>query len=290
MEAEWNTRSGWRFGEYPATHRPRIGVAPTGCTNVIVKRNYSHHVYVGGWSQGANFEIFDTAASTIEHNVIYDSSWPVRGGGAGTEFRYNLVLMAGHEWMQPNAGIAVHHNLFVGGDEDQGGLFVYNSEAAPNAPVIDIYNNTLDGMAGTGIMAAIRLGSTAGPTRINSNAFLNYPKGQVVLIEGGSVDADYNGFFASQATAYSDGRQPAHDLSGSTIPMVSPPQVPFTFDEGALWLRTTTVANVLASYRASYAPKPDGSLLGAGDSKSVAANWMGAIGAGQADTDRFGRP
>jgi hypothetical protein len=269
---------------------PRVGLSASESSDVVFRRNYSHHVYVGGWSQGANFELFGTTTSVFEHNVVNDSSWPVRGGGTGSEFRYNLVLMAGHEWMQPAAGLKVHHNIFVGGDQDQGGIYVYNSQASPSAPAISFYNNTLDGLGKDGIMASVRTGSTAGPVTLSSNAFLNYPKGQVILIEGGTVSADYNGFFACQATSYSDGRAGAHDVVAVKAALRSPPSVAFSMDEGAIWTRATTVATVLQAYRSNYEPTAASPLLGAGDPQIAPSNWMGAIGNGTSDLDRFGRP
>ena len=37
---------------------PRVGIASDGSTqNMQIRRNYSHHIYRGGWSQGSNFEL-----------------------------------------------------------------------------------------------------------------------------------------------------------------------------------------------------------------------------------------
>ncbi len=52
--------------------------------------------------------------------MLYDSSWPVRG--IADEFRYNLVLEGGHQWIVLANGAYVHHNIFIGGDLDGGGI------------------------------------------------------------------------------------------------------------------------------------------------------------------------
>jgi hypothetical protein len=268
---------------------PRAGIAIGGAKNVQVRRNFSHHVYYGGWSQGSNFEIEGATASTVEHNVVYGSSWPVRGG-SGVDFRYNLVLEAGHEWMQPQAGVSVHHNIFVGGDNDQGGLYAYNDPANPSAPAIHIYNNTIDPLPGKGIATALLTDSSTGPIALSSNAFLNIPAATtVVTVHGAGITADYNGFFDSPgATHYSDGRMPAHDVTGSAN-LTNQPTVIFSMDEYTVWTRATTTANVLAAYRAMYAPAAGSPLLSGGDPAISASNWIGAVGSGQA-TDSFGHP
>ena len=138
-----------------------------------IVRNYSHHAYFGGWSEGNDFEIEGLTNSVIEHNVIYGSSWPIRGGGSGLEFRYNLVLQAGHEWMQPDAGISIHHNVFVGGDCDQGGLLSYADPANTDGTVINISNNTIDPMLSSDMTAAIVVDASSPTVNINSNAFVN---------------------------------------------------------------------------------------------------------------------
>jgi hypothetical protein len=271
---------------------PRAGIFALGSTNVTVRRNYSHHVYYGGWSQGANFEIENSSLSIIEHNVVSGSSWPVRGGGKGMEFRYNLVLDAGHEWMQPAPGLSIHHNLFVGGDEDQGGLFIYQNGAPATAPPVSVYNNTFDGLKGGMIMASIRLSATVGPVTISSNAFLNYPKGPIILLETAAaamLKADYNGFFTAVTPLYSDARSPAHDVKG-TDPMLAAARTSvFDLDEVAIWNRSTTAAAVISVYRGQYKPSAGSPLIGAGDATIGAGNWIGAIGDGQ-PVDGFGRP
>jgi hypothetical protein len=267
---------------------PRVGIYIGGAKDVQVRRNFSHHVYYGGWSQGSNFEIEGATSSTIEHNVVYGSSWPVRGG-SGCEFRYNLVLEAGHEWMQPQAGASVHHNVFVGGDNDVGGFYAYNDPPLSNAPSIQIYNNTIDPLPGGGMATALLTDSTTGPISLSSNAFVNIPPVTIVHVNGVGITADYNGFFGSPgATPYSDGRSPAHDVVG-TAKLSNPPSVVFSIDEYTIWTRTTTTASVLSAYRAMYTPATGSPLLAGGDPAITASNWIGAIGSGQS-SDAFGRP
>jgi hypothetical protein len=267
---------------------PRVGIAIGNAHGMQVRRNFSHHVYYGGWSQGSNFEIEGATSSTVEHNVVYGSSWPVRGG-SGCDFRYNLVLEAGHEWMQPQAGAAVHHNVFVGGDNDVGGLYAYNDPPQSNAPAIQIYNNTFDPLPKGGIATALLTDSTTGPITLSSNAFVNMPSVTVVTVKATGITADYNGFLDSPgATHYSDGRTPAHDVTGAAK-LANPPSVVFSIDEYTIWTRATTTASVLSAYRAMYAPATGSPLLAGGDPAIAAGNWIGAVGSGQA-TDSFGKP
>ena len=78
---------------------PRVGIMlESGSHHITVRRNYSRHVYFGGWSQGNNFELGASDNNVlVEHNIVRDSSWAVRD--VACEFRYNLVLGAGHQWM-----------------------------------------------------------------------------------------------------------------------------------------------------------------------------------------------
>lgn len=78
---------------------PRVGIMlESGANHITLRRNYSHHVYYGGWSQGNNFEMGAANDQVIvEHNIVRDSSWAVRD--VACEFRYNLILGARHEWM-----------------------------------------------------------------------------------------------------------------------------------------------------------------------------------------------
>jgi hypothetical protein len=256
---------------------PRVGFTIYQSSAIEVRRNYSHHVYYGGWSQGANFELESSPSMTVEHNVVFGSSWPVRG--AGCEFRYNLVLDAGHEWLWPEPGGSIHHNVFSGGDNDVGGIFLTYDFSG-----IDVYNNTLDGGNGWNTAVALQMGSM----NVHSNAFVNVPDGTTVDVTGGTLTADYN-FFDNPQNNYSDGRTPAHDVGGAA--RLAMPTTTFDLDESVIWNRGTTVVGVLGLYRTRYTPQAGSPLIDTGDPQGGAGNDIGAVGAGQANlVDLFGLP
>jgi hypothetical protein len=257
---------------------PRVGIFVDRSQDIQLRRNYSHHIYFGGWSQGNNFELGGAATVTAEHNVIVGGSWPVRG--VGGEFRYNLVLDAGHQWLWADgSGANVHHNLFVGGENDVGGIyvpyFVLN---------VRIANNTIDlgdGSRGT----AMRIGD--GRVSLTSNIVMN-ASSPAIRIDGGTLAADYNLFWRRPSIAYSDGRTPAHDSGGDPrLPGFSAAR--FAIDESRLWTRTASPYEILRHYRTLYTPGPGSAATGAGDPSAGAGNSIGAI-SGLADgVDRFGR-
>jgi hypothetical protein len=254
---------------------PRVGIYAGD--SVQVRRNYSHHVYYGGWSQGSNFELGGGTGVVAENNVIYGSSWPVRG--VANEFRYNLVLEAGHEWLwADHNGGNIHHNVFVGGDCDIGGIWIlYNSTN------VRIMNNTFDGLP-DGIGTAIKIDN--GMASMTSNLFTNAPN-PAVDIAGGSMTTDYNLFFGAKSS-YSDGRNPAHDLE--TDPKLSaPPKVQFDLDEVGVWKRTVTVRDVLTHYRMLYTPASGSPVIDAGDPAGGSGNDIGAVDDGDVNAgDHFG--
>lgn len=260
---------------------PRVGISVQNSTGIQVRRNYSHHVYTGGWSQGANFELQGSPNMTVEHNVISGSSWPVRG--VGCEFRYNLVLDAGHQWLWADtSGGYVHHNVFAGGDSDVGGVY-----ALYNPQNVRILNNTFDGQGRSSISAILKM--TGGTVTLASNLFLNDPNPSPVSISGGTLTADYNLFHNTAAPNYSDGRAPAHDLMGNPM-LTAPPAVPFDLDESGLWRRTVTVRDTLSLYRTRYQPKPGSPAIDAGDPAGGSGNDVGAVGSGAVNAaDRFGQ-
>jgi hypothetical protein len=261
---------------------PRVGFHVLMSSAVEVERNYSHHVYFGGWSQGNDFELEGSPAITVEHNVIYGSSWPVRG--AGCEFRYNLVLDAGHQWLWVEPNGSIHHNLFIGGDNDVGGIYVLYSP-----PNVQVFNNTFDGQLSKLMKTAVDL--TNGSLSLTSNLFMNVPVAPTVLISGGTLAADYNMFSNPQTTNYSDGRMPAHDVSAADPMLAAVPKTLFDVDEASIWTRTTNVAGILSLYRSRYSPKPGSPVIDVGDPSGGAGNDIGAIGAGVPNAaDKFGMP
>jgi hypothetical protein len=269
---------------------PRVGIYAQTTSNSQVRRNFSHHVYYGGWSQGSNFELGGSATTVVEHNVIYDSSWPVRG--VGCEFRYNLVAEAGHEFLWPETGGSIHHNIFEGGYSDIASIYVINK-----AMGVKVFNNTIDGQLYRGMVTAVNI--TAGAEMsLTSNAILNVPKplgaavGASVTITGATMTADYNAFGNVQKNDYSDARHPAHDVvlgSAADAMLTDPPATSFDIDESTIWKRTTTVRDILTRYRMRYMPKAGSPLIDKGDPAGGDGNDIGAVGAGTPNAaDKFG--
>jgi hypothetical protein len=255
---------------------PRVGISAGG--SVQIRRNYSHHVYYGGWSQGSNFELGGGGGVVAEHNVIIGSSWPVRG--VAGEFRYNLVLEAGHQWLwADHDGGSIHHNVFIGGEADVGGLYVLY---APQN--VRIFNNTIDGQGRIGVAVKMQDGMVS----FASNLLYRVPSPGVAM-DGGALTADYNLFFSPSAS-YSDGRTPAHDVAAN--PNLADPidGSPLDLDEVGVWKRTTTVRDVLSHYRGRYTPQAGSPPIDAGDPAGGAGNDIGAVGAGEVNAaDRFGQ-
>jgi len=260
---------------------PRVGISVQNSSGVQVRRNYSHHVYTGGWSQGANFELQGSPNMTVEHNIVYGSSWPVRG--VACEFRYNLVLDAGHQWLWADStGGSIHHNVFVGGDADVGGIY-----ALYDPQNVRIFNNTIDGLGRSSISALLKM--TGGAVSFTSNILMNDPHPSPVSITGGTLTADYNLFHNTAAPNYSDGRAPAHDLGGNPM-LTAPPAVVFDLDEAGIWRRTVSVRDALTLYRTRYQPRPGSPATDAGDPTGGAGNDVGAVGSGAVNAaDRFGQ-
>lgn len=264
---------------------PRASFEVLGSTNMRVEGNFIDHTYYGGWSQGQLLELHGTDPVAVEHNVLVDSSWPVRG--IGGEFAYNLVLEAGHQWMVPADGAKIHHNIFVGGDNDVGGITGYYPISAR------IENNTFDGQLGGLVHSAITW--QMGETTLKSNAFLGFPTwaSAVVDRQGGAIAAGFNGFFNPLTTNYAGGLTPTDDLSGgaSTNPRFAGPLPTETFegDKVAVWNRDLLVSEILTAYRARYTPTQGSPYIDAGDPAGGAGNDVGAVGAGAVNPlDRFG--
>lgn len=271
---------GWAIGGDPAADGnvfigPRVGVSIQG--DAVVRGNYSHHVYYGGWSQGANFEL-GGGEVLAEHNVIIGSSWPVRG--VAGEFRYNLVMEAGHQWLWADSSdSSIHHNVFIGGEADVGGIYVLY---APQN--VGIFNNTIDGQDVIG--RAVQLDD--GVVSFTSNLLYRVPS-PGVSIAGGTLTADYNAFF-DPAQSYSDGASPSNDITGVDPSLTEPVEgAPFDLDEVGVWKRTLTVPTILGVYRMRYSPQAGSPVIDAGDPAGGSGNDIGAVGAGEPNVDdRFG--
>ena len=148
--------SGWLIGgERDAQSNiligPRCVLCLVNCRDMHVIGNYIHHDYRGTWSQGYNFCCENSAGILAEHNVLRASSWPLQSFGG--EFRYNLMVDSGHNWVRTlTSGTQFHHNLLVHTGDPYGtginsGVWLYN-----NRKDVAIYNNTFDGgAAGAGL-------------------------------------------------------------------------------------------------------------------------------------------
>ncbi len=264
---------------------PRAALEVLGSSNVQVEGNFLNHTYHGGWSQGQLLELHGSDPISVKHNVLVGGSWPVRG--IGDEFAYNLVVEAGHQWMVPDNGANIHHNVFVGGDNDVGGITGYYNISAR------IENNTFDGLLGGLVNSAITW--QMGHTTLKSNAFVGFPTWAtaVVDIQGGTIDPGFNGFFNPQATNYTGGLAPASDLGGGapTNPKFAGPLPTETFEGNkvAVWKRDLLVSEILSAYRARYTPAQGSPYIDSGDPAAGAGNDVGAIGAGTLNPfDRFG--
>jgi hypothetical protein len=265
---------------------PRTAVEVLDSSDIAIEGNILNHNYYGGWSQGQLLELHGSRPISVKHNLLMDSSWPVRG--IGGEFAYNLVVEAGHYWMVPDTGANVHHNVFVGGDNDVGGITGFYPISAR------IENNTFDGLKGP--LTRVAINWQDGSTTLKSNAFLGFPKSGDGVIERtglGSITADYNGFFNPETKNYVGLGAPTHDLNGgaSTNPLFAGPLPTTTFDMDrvAMWQRTLPLSSILAAYRARYKPSAASPYVDAGDPSGGAGNDIGAIGAGAANgLDRFG--
>jgi hypothetical protein len=264
---------------------PRASFEVLDSSNVTVEGNFVDHTYYGGWSMGQLLELHGSRPLSVKHNVLIDSSWPVRG--IGDEFAYNLVLEAGHQWMVPDNGAYIHHNIFVGGDNDTGGITGYYEISAR------IENNTFDGLLGGMVHSAITW--QKGQTTLRSNALVGIPTWAAAAVDrqGGTIDAGFNGFFNPLQTNYLGGVTAVGDLGGgaSTSPRFAGPLPTETFegDKVAVWNRDLTVSEILSAYRARYTPTQGSAYIDSGDPGGGVGNDVGAVGAGAVNSlDRFG--
>jgi hypothetical protein len=269
---------------------PRVGIMlENGADHITVRRNYSRHVYFGGWSQGNNFELGASDNNVlIEHNIVRDSSWPVRD--VACEFRYNLVLGAGHQWMWITGDNAtVHHNVFAGGDADVTGIWMIYS---PHN--VHFYNNTIDGLNETAGPSALIVDEAA-TADIQSCVFLNMHSPEMVSFPGPTnlLNVGHNCFYNPGAVPlqnYSDNSHPATDVGGLNAqvnPNLTNPTNSVGIDDVAVWQRTTNTRQILQMYRTRYAPKPGSPLIDAGH--GGAGNDIGAVGTGAVSPDdQFG--
>ncbi len=222
----------------------------------------------------------------VEHNIVRDSSWAVRD--VACEFRYNLILGAGHEWMWITGDNAfVHHNIFAGGDADVTGIWlIYGPQN------VRFWNNTIDGFNQVNGPNVLLVGTDA-TADVQSCAFFNTRVSPTVAIDGALTNAGYNSFYNPQVSGnhnYSDNRHPATDIGGLNAqikPGLTNAVNSYGIDDTAMWLRTTSLRQVLQTYRTRYTPAAGSPLIDAGHGGN--GNDIGAIGTGAPNSaDQFG--
>jgi hypothetical protein len=317
-----NTRN-WRIGgdtdaESNVLIGVRCGLHVSNSTGRVLRGNYSYHNYPLGFSQGQNFELFQSPGILVEHNVVRGSAWPVRGLD-GT-LRYNLVdSHQAHAHVQaPASNAQVHHNLFTLTKQQ----FLYAPEASAallyNVDGVDFHNNTWDGGGQTmewyGAVLAVTPGSFVASLR--NNIFANFALLTGFPVVAGSFgeslnpppqrlrSADYNLFFNPQAQSPVNyglavvGKSPGsagfglHDLGGfgqQLDPQLAQPgHLPYPIADAEVWNRTLKVSDVLAYFRRLYAPRPGSPVSGAGDPADGTGVNVGAVGNGD-PADQFGK-
>src|SRR6185369_2615973 len=108
--------SGWQIGglhdsEGNIFMGPLCVLDLESSSNAVIQGNYMRHDYYNGMSQGFNLQLGGSSDGELaEHNVIRDSSWPLQSFGG--EFRYNLMVNSGHDFVRGSrANAKYHHNI-----------------------------------------------------------------------------------------------------------------------------------------------------------------------------------
>lgn len=310
--------SGWQIGGLRDSQGnvfmgPRCVLELDSSPGAIIQGNYLRHDYYGGFSQGFNLVLSGSSDGALaEHNVIRDGSWPLQSFGG--EFRYNLMINSGHDFIRSGRSQArFHHNILVHAQAPNSGfngvLLLYGNEQN-----IAFDNNTVD--AGGAVAAydspVIVLGSAGvSMASLRNNVFTqlvdaNGTWASKAFVTGAGTEssvsaprvakADYNAWYNPLApnthhympriVAGTPGR---HDVDGDPLFAGDVPRVPYRISEGAVWLRAYGVSQVLRDYRALYTPRPGSPLIDAGDPRDGEGNDIGAVGAGiRNPADRFG--
>jgi hypothetical protein len=280
---------------------PRCTINVTESSNVVIRGNYSYHNYRGEWSQGFNLVLTSSASDLLtEHNLIRAGSWPVEG--LSGEFRYNLQVGYGHEWIRMlHSNARVHHNVLVpeGGGGLGAGIWAYLPYFLPTATNIQIYNNTMDGGALTGDFAGAFV-EIANPlitvSSLRNNLFTyarNVGNGSpgnplVMATDNSLLYADYNAFYSPNSSqvenyaavvpGHAEGEPgyAGHDVSGTGAlgvvngrlaahPFAGLRDFPYSIDEAAVWNRQIRLSQVLATFRLRYRPRAGSPVIDAGD-------------------------
>jgi hypothetical protein len=280
---------------------PRCTIEALDSDATVIRGNYDRHNYRGEWSQGFNLVLSGSAQDTlVEHNLIRGGSWPVQT--LAGEFRYNLVVGYGHEWIRTlHTGARIHHNVLVpeGGGGLNAGIWAYLPSWLPSATGQQVYNNTLDGGALTGDFAGPFV-EISDPliqvTSLRNNLFTyarDYDNGSpgeplVRGANGSYLYADYNAFYSPDSSqpenydaivpGHNEGEPgfAGHDVSGTGAtgvlngrlaahPFAGVRDDPYSVDEAAVWNRQLGMGQVLAGFRDRYRPAAGSPIVDAGD-------------------------
>jgi hypothetical protein len=236
------------------------------------------------------------------------------------EFRYNLVVHCGHEWVRTAlTGTSIHHNVFIEPStpgDPAAGIWMYENQTG-----VTIFNNTFDAGGSPDWLPAPAIAVSNGSmiSKLTNNVFTGFANDSTVgivdrYVVGGEKDSaarivktDYNCFFnpkGRKANNYgsflvagvSEGAPGygGHDLGG--INGQADPKfklgmdTSFGLNEAYVWNRVKTVSQVLAEYRNRYMPNTGSPLIDAGDPADGPGVDIGAVGTGKDDTaDLFGK-
>ncbi len=166
----------------------RVGIMlESGANHITVRRNYSHHVYYGGWSQGNNFELGDCNNHVIvEHNIVRDSSWAVRG--LARVSKYNLVMERGTNGCGLPVTMPMSIMKMAGENMDVTGIWmIYQPQN------VRFWNNTVDGFGETA-GPSVLLVDTGVTADVESCAFLRNDSPSVIEVDG-TLTAATNAFY-----------------------------------------------------------------------------------------------
>jgi len=280
----------------------RAGLEFDDSSSDTIRGNVVYHRYPYGWSQGHVVDFVNTfsqAPTLIEHNLLRGGSWMVQD--LAGEARYNLLVDGLSEaFFRGAQGASIHHNVLA----NVGFASPYYPSGGITLSTGSFYNNTVD--AGGALLgwhySPFAPGNGWQLTSARNNLFVGFDFWNPVAVFGpGSVaSADYNGFWnpdTTLLTPYADTGLGVHDIGGgaSTDPQFAQVrQVPFAYADGAIWSRCTTVAQVLAAYRAMYTPTAGSPVIDSGDpaddTNTCGRNTdVGAVGAGNPHpADLFG--
>jgi hypothetical protein len=310
--------AGWRIGGLRDSQGnilmgPRCVLELHSSPDAIIQGNYLRHDYYGGFSQGFNLVLSGTSNGALaEHNVIRDGSWPLQSFGG--EFRYNLMINSGHDFIRSSrSGARFHHNLLVHAQAPNSGfngvVLLYGDErnitfdhnTVDSGGAVAAYDSPVIVLASAGVsLASLRNNVFTQLIDANSTwaykAFVTGADTESSLRTPRIATAGYNAWYNPRAThtghylpgivAGTPGR---HDIEHDPLFAGDVPQLPYRISEGAVWLRSYGISRVLRDYRALYTPRPGSPLIDAGDPSGGEGNDIGAIGAGLPDpADQFG--